>query len=383
MKKIVMFAGPQHEIPPTKGAAVQTWIDEVSKRIFDYQTHIISISHPFFPEKEFEKGVYYHRIKIGRSYKRIFQKILGWDVYSYNKRVFNIIKTIEPDIVHIHNYYNSKEIVSYIRRWNKKVKIVLHMHNESDKFNGKDFPEVDLFIGCSDYITGIYRENKLIKSKVFQTIYNGVDIDKFSIDKFKKDNINSIYKIDRNQLNVCFFGRISPEKGVDKFVELAKLFDSNKQISFHIFGEISKSGGRKVYADKILNIVNSISNTTIHDYIPPQKIHLAYNIADIVIVPSRFNEPFGMVALEALASKKIVISVKKGGLKEFLNNNNSFLVDDYESFSSESKKIIEQIMKNTPKIITENAYKDAKKFDWQIIANNVMQIYDKILYDRL
>ena len=69
-------------------------------------------------------------------------------------------------------------------------------------------------------------------------------------------------------------------------------------------------------------------------------MYLAYQYADIVIVLSRFEEPFGMVSLEALAAGKIVIAAKKGGLPEFLNNNNSFLIGDYENFSKIAKNII-------------------------------------------
>ena len=75
MKKVVMFAGPYHPIPPIKGAAVETWIYEVSKRLIRYQPYIISIGSPFYPEKEFKEGIFFYRINFGRVYKRVFQKI--------------------------------------------------------------------------------------------------------------------------------------------------------------------------------------------------------------------------------------------------------------------------------------------------------------------
>ena len=77
MKKVVIFGSDVHEIPPTKGAAVQTWIDETAKRLIKYQPHIISIAHDFYPIKEFKDGVFFHRIRFSKIYKRIFQKILG------------------------------------------------------------------------------------------------------------------------------------------------------------------------------------------------------------------------------------------------------------------------------------------------------------------
>lgn len=43
MKKVVMIAPPFYSIPPNKGAAVEWWIYQVSKRLTQYERHVISI----------------------------------------------------------------------------------------------------------------------------------------------------------------------------------------------------------------------------------------------------------------------------------------------------------------------------------------------------
>ncbi|OAG27677.1 hypothetical protein [Thermodesulfatator autotrophicus] len=95
MKKVVMIAGPWHPVPPIKGAAVETWIYEVCKRLIKYQAHVISIGSEFLPEREFKDGIFFYRINFGRLYKRIFQKFLGWDVYSYDDRILKILKKLD------------------------------------------------------------------------------------------------------------------------------------------------------------------------------------------------------------------------------------------------------------------------------------------------
>jgi len=374
MKKVVMFAGPIHENPPTKGAAVESWMYEVSKRIIKYQTHIISILHDkIYPKYEFKDGIYFHRIYFNKIYKRIFQKILGWDVLSYNKRVFNIIKKINPDIVHIHNYYGAREIIKWIKNYNSNIKIIIHLHNEFSKFkNG--YEKIDILIGCSKYIVNFYK--KMVEANNYKIVYNGVDIKKFDYIKDFAENINKNLKKD-NEINICYFGRISPEKGVDKFVKLAYEMKNYDNYNFYCFGEISKRGKRKDFYNDLISFIDKNNlNIKFFDYIPPQKIHLAYQYADIIVIPSKFEEPFGMVALEALASKKIVIASKKGGLVEFLNEENSFLIDDYNNFEKETKNIILNL-KNKDFII-ENGYKTAKKFDWMNIAISLESIYDEI-----
>jgi len=374
MKKVVMFSGPTHEIPPLKGAAVQTWMYEVSKRIIKYQTHIISIDFGYYPLKEFQEGVYFHRVRFSRVYKRIFQKILGWDVMSYNKRVFNLIKEINPDIVHIHNYYRSFEVVNWLREFNPDIKIILHMHNETDKFK-RGYPEVDAFFGCSNYIVEKYKS--LINTPYFQTIYNGVDMEVVEKTKKYESIIKNAYKKE-NEINVCYFGRISPEKGVEKFINLANEMKDYKNYKFHLFGEISTRGDRNDFYKKLLNFVKENDlNVNFYDYIPPHKIHYAYEIADFIVVPSEFEEPFGMVALEALAHEKFLIASYKGGMKEFVDEKNAFVIKDYDNFEKEAKKILLNY-ENLDKTVLQNAYETAKKFDWMNIALKVEGEYDKI-----
>jgi len=375
MKKVIMLAGPFYEIPPTKGAAVETWINEVSKRIITYQTHIISISHPFLPIKEFKDGVYYHRVHIGKIYKRIFQKILGWDIRSYNKRVFSIIKEIDPDIIHIHNDTNSREIIKWIKTYNCKIKIIFHLHNENNSLEKQDFPKINTFIGCSNFLLNLYKSKIEADKKL--TLYNGVDIEKYLQKTDIKKALNNFFKDDKNTINICYFGRISPEKGVNKFLKLAILFKKNLNYKFHCFGEIPKRGDRKKFYESLKKIIKkeNISNLKFYDFIAPQKIHLAYNYADIIIVPSK-KEAFGMVPLEALASKKIVISSNRGGMVEFLDNKNSFIIEDYENFATEAKAIIENLNIDKIEMIKKHAIKTAKKFDWFKISLQTEKVYN-------
>jgi len=375
MKKVVMFAGPYQEIPPLKGAAVETWIYEVSKRIIKYQMHIISINFGNYSEnKKYDNGIFFHRIYFSNFYKRVCQKILGIDPLSYNRRIFKIIKKISPDIVHIHNYYLSHEVVKWIKNRMPHVKIIFHAHNEIDVFFKKGFPNIDELIGCSNYITQKYKSIKCTNK--YKTIYNGVDIEKFSsIKENYKKNINSLFKKNASDINICYFGRISEEKGVDKFLLLAKELKNYPSYNFHLFGEISKKGDRFLYYKKLQNIARKENlNIKFHDYISPSKIHLAYHFADVVVIPSKFEEPFGMVALEALASKKPIIASKKGGLKEFLNEKNSFLIEDYKNFEIEAKKILLQYPFD--KEIILNGYKTALQFDWTRIALETEKEYD-------
>jgi glycosyltransferase involved in cell wall biosynthesis len=52
--------------------------------------------------------------------------------------------------------------------------------------------------------------------------------------------------------------------------------------------------------------------------IPPEKMHLYYSLADLVVIPSQFKEPFCMVAIEAMGARKPVLVSTRGGMVEFV-----------------------------------------------------------------
>lgn len=378
-----MLTSPVHEIPPTKGAAVESWIDSVSKNLLSYQPHVVSIAHDFMPSREYKEGVYYHRIHIGRVYKRVFQKILGFDFYSYNKRVFHIIQKVRPDIIHIHNYHGAGEIVGRIRGFDAKIKIVLHMHNISESFQKKPFPKVDVFLGCSRYITDYYAKNRLIKADKFIPIYNGVDTEKFRAALNKKGKLKDFLG-DCSQKNIFYIGRISEEKGVDKIVEIARLLQCDENYRFYLFGEISNSGERKRFYQRLCDEIKaqSLKNITFFDYVAPQKMHYIYQMADCVIVPSRFEEPFCMVAIEAMASGIPTVCAYKGGMKEYLEDEkNAMVIYDYDDFAKQGKEKIQRLFEDgalKERIITHAEAMVRENYDWLDIAVKLEAIYKNL-----
>jgi len=377
MKKVVMIPPPFHTVPPLDGAAVETWMHEVAQRIFGLEIHIVSIGDSFLPEREVINGVHYHRIVFSKLYKRVFQKILGWDIFSFNKRVIGILQKIEPDIIHIHNYRNSFEIVEWSKKNLMHSHTICHMHNFFDNME-KIIDRSDTFIACSQYLLDAYGS-----PKHGRVIYNGVDVEKFANATKKRNFIRKRFTPDK--INVCYIGRISPEKGVDKFIDLAEKFKNDCHFRFYLIGNIPTRGERRSYYETLRTRIDRLNlNTVIFlGEIPPAKIHYMYQMADFVVIPSKFEEPFGMVAIEAMASKIPIIAAKKGGMAEYLHNgSNSVLVDDYDNFANVAFGAIYDLLENAERKeeMIENAFQMVQhNFDWYRISEETENTYRKLL----
>lgn len=382
-----MLTSRETEVPPTKGAAIQTWMHEVSQRVSALQTHIISIAHPFLPEREFRNGVYYHRIRIGRVYRRLFQKITRWDPRGYHRRAFDIIRSIQPDIVHIHHDYHAAELVRWIRAELPAAKVILHMHNEVREFDHRQghprFPAVDALLGCSDYITDHYRP--IIDTDRFQTIYNGVDLDRYRESaRLHRQGLHPRAPAE-GQFAVVYFGRVSPEKGTDTFVDLAHACRDDARLRFFCIGEISRNGKRARFFEDIEARMarDGINNLEFLDVVPQDKMHLAYALADVVVIPSRFEEPFCMVAIEAMAAEIPVVAVAKGGMTEYLRDGeNALLIDDYDRFAELAReRLLDLLAADDARGEMVRAARESveRRFDWFRIGADLERFYQTLL----
>ncbi|MCM8803609.1 MAG: glycosyltransferase family 4 protein, partial [Candidatus Omnitrophica bacterium] len=112
--------------------------------------------------------------------------------------------------------------------------------------------------------------------------------------------------------------------------------------------------------------------------VPEDMLKSAIYSSDVVVIPS-FYEPFGIVALEAMAYGKPIVASKVGGLKEFLTNNKTclfFIPKDSESLARCIIKVLSN--KSLSQKLGKNARDVVKNFDWNKIINKVIKIYREI-----
>ena len=140
-----------------------------------------------------------------------------------------------------------------------------------------------------------------------------------------------LYGILPGELSVFYIGQIKAIKGVDIFLDAAEhIVKLNLNVKFILIGDTKD----QVYANHIQSRIESMQQIKWMGYEP--KIERAYATADIVVMPSIWDEPFGRIAIEAGAATKPIVCSKVGGVPEIIRDGeNGILVpsNDAEKLS--------------------------------------------------
>jgi glycosyltransferase involved in cell wall biosynthesis len=90
-------------------------------------------------------------------------------------------------------------------------------------------------------------------------------------------------------------------------------------------------------------------------------------------MPTSWHEPFGLVAIEAMATGTPVISLNNGSLKEIiLDKKTGFLVENFKGII-DAVSLIPSLNRADCRTIVE------EKFNLKIVAQNYLDIYNQII----
>jgi len=119
---------------------------------------------------------------------------------------------------------------------------------------------------------------------------------------------------------VLFVGQVIRGKGVD--LMLKALADLKGEWQATIVGEGSFLESCKQLAVK-LGIADRV---TFPGWVPHAELDSYYQSASMLVVPSRWPEPFGMVGIEAMARGRPVVAFANGGIPDWLDHGTTGLL---------------------------------------------------------
>jgi glycosyltransferase involved in cell wall biosynthesis len=189
--------------------------------------------------------------------------------------------------------------------------------------------------------------------------------------------------LDQNtQLKILLIGRINAWKGQDLLIKTIAESTNNLKdnISIRIVGNVYKD--EKQYLESIEYLIkqNRLENCVkIYPFASDPSIH--YGWSDLVIVPSKRPEPFGLVAIEAMSASKPVIGANHGGLSEIIVNKQTGCLFQPNNPKDLEMKIRRYI--NNPKDLQThgfNGYNRYKKlFSIRNYSDSINSVLDQLI----
>lgn len=286
-------------------------------------------------------------------------------------KIDEIIKKIDPDIIHVHTLFDTFRLRKYSQKmvFTNHSSSYLKMHNNwilKTFILPKILKKFDLIISPS---TELFEKTLHFNSIM---IPNGVDTNRFNNEnriKISKKDILSKYNVNYSDQKIFISTRRLVDKnGVLEFIRNnISFFKKNKNSLYLIagtgehFNEI-----KKIKEDNALNNIYLLGN------LKNSEIDSLYYVSDFCLIPSKM-EAISISALEAMASGSIVIANKVGGLAELIQDReNGVFLQDW----SLEKTFDEGI--NTTEIVN-NAYKIVKDtYSWDIILQKTIEAYKKL-----
>ncbi len=173
---------------------------------------------------------------------------------------------------------------------------------------------------------------------------------------------------------MSFVGKFAEFKGIDVLLKAAAIYE--RQLS----SVQTIMVGYGALWDKMRTLQKELGLKGVHflGHQSQDKVARINNAADVSIVPSRV-EPFGLVAIEALACGTPVVATNAGGLPDFINEDVGALVpiDDPDSLA---KAIIHEIENKTKQskgiYASQYAYEN---FTWEKQVDKMIRLYQQAI----
>jgi glycosyltransferase involved in cell wall biosynthesis len=154
-------------------------------------------------------------------------------------------------------------------------------------------------------------------------IYNPISLDRFDTGH----NIRKELGLSESNIVVAFLGQIRDIKGVQDFIAMARRIP-NPDARFLIAGECRdpKRFPGSYSEQDLENMACGDARIRYVGYV--KTVENIYHTADIIVVPSRWQEPLGLISLEAGACRKPVVATRVGGIPEAVEDGvNGYMVE--------------------------------------------------------
>ncbi len=380
------------EYPPRVIGGISPHIYFLSKALAKQgvKVYVATCDFPNAPPHETIDGVEVYRFD---SYKNPSPDFATW-VYLMNlnmqKEAAALTRKLggKIDVFHAHDWLVANAGIGLKHVFRKPLLVTMHstemgrrdgLHTTTERMIHETEAwltyEAWRVVCCSNYMIGHVKYVFGLPNDKLVMVPNGVNTHCYDDIQVDLKEFRSKFALPEEKI-VLFVGRLVYEKGVHILINAVPKILAKVNAKFIIVG----SGYMK---EQLLNIVRSMGlehKVLFEGFLDEPTLLKLQKIADVAVVPSLF-EPFGIVALEAMAAKAPVVASDTGGLSEIIDHE----VTGIKAYPNNPDSLAWGITK----ILQDDAYakrlRDAaylrvqERYDWEKIAQQTKRIYEGVL----
>ena len=378
------------EYPPRVVGGIARHCEGLAKALVKqkHDVHLFTLDFPGSPDYEEIDGVKIYRTSTELGHPNFLTWVLMFN-HFLSKRMADITKKVDFDVIHVHDWLAAFSGISFKHYIKKPMILTVHstevgraqgLHSpDSFSINGIEWwstYEANRVIVCSQSMKNEICNHFNIPEKKVDVIPNAIEIEKYqtSIDP---GLVRQRYGVGWGEKLVLCVGRLVSQKGIEHFIraipQIARHFPEAKYI---IVGEGWSRDSLEAEA-RATGHANKIRFT---GFASDQEVINLMTSADVLVVPSIY-EPFGIVALEGMATGVPVVASQVDGLAEIIEHDRTGIFvfpKNPESIAWGIERILSDY--DHAKWMTENAKEKLHKaYSWEAVAMKTVEVYKKVI----
>ena len=155
-------------------------------------------------------------------------------------------------------------------------------------------------------------------SNKITTLYNAIDVKRFNNRATLSVNRKNL-GLSKDDFVIVYSGRVNKDKGVSEIIDAMLLLKDLPNIKLMIIGGTfyGNAANDDEFVLSLKNKAKRIEDKIVFTGFVPYNIIPDYlHLADIAVLPSMWDEPFGLTIVEALAAGLPLITTRSGGIPE-------------------------------------------------------------------
>jgi len=362
------------------------------------EVHVITCEHPGTKSEEVEDGIHLYRVgPKGQANDFIhWVQLLNESMRERGIALIEELKTVDaPILIHAHDWLAHYAASALKHQFQLPLVATIHAteHGRNSGINGPTQEYINSVewnlqneawrvIVCTEFMKRECERALNTPWDKMDIIYNGVDAAKFVVPEFsdaEKAAFRAKYAAPEEKI-VFFVGRMVREKGVQILIEsLPKI-----RWGYHDTKLVIAGGGHRDHLVNLAAYLGMERHVYFAGFIPDAELLKLYSVIDIACYPSLY-EPFGIVALEAMAAKVPVVVSDAGGLPEVVLNG----ITGTTTYAGNPNSLADGILSllhqpDRARAMSAAAYErlDAD-FNWDKLAAQTIEVYDRVWFEYL